>query len=152
MLEFVEHAIYSLGGLIVGFIAGSEYAERKASGRWVRLRGTQILGVLLMIFSLIVGLAQVQNQRRIQALAACQTHYSNRLADALEARQAVRDEQQEALDNLVEAIIMARETPDGRAAVGQALENYREARFQQIKDFGKSPLPAPPRDVCRDVD
>jgi hypothetical protein len=127
--------------------------ERRAR-RWARRldrvtsqRMTAIVVLLLAIATVAQGVVEGQATQR---LTHCQSSYSNRLADAIDARSTASATAQDALDQLVTAVGAA--LHGGQVGAGdfqRAIAQYQTKRAALKRQQAEHPYPAPPRTVCQ---
>jgi hypothetical protein len=129
---------------------GASEAEAEEKRARADLLG-RILGlvvVLAAVASVLVSLDASRETtaatRRLAAITACQRDYNQRFTVALQARQAITDEDRAALDELVVSVFSA----TTRDASRDALAHYIDRRRQADAARRAHPLPAPADGNC----
>lgn len=104
----------------------------------VTTRAVQVIAVLSLFLSLVVG-------GRQYALADCLANYNDQQARASGQRLEAAEEDRQALDTMVSAVVNAKERGDA----ARALVTYLETRRQSDLKRAQNPPPAPPSEACR---
>lgn len=106
--------------------------------------------VFIGVVTAVVGFGVTQNQDR---LTGCVVEYSNATADALTASRAAQRVVNEQIDGFMKAILDAFNSlpEEGRKAVLESVQDYLDARAEQVKVQRENPLPEAPRDACAEL-
>ncbi|HCB80540.1 MAG TPA: hypothetical protein DEQ00_04105 [Mycobacterium tuberculosis] len=153
--------IGALGGYVLGRLAADvhQLANPNEGGRvnqptakeprW-RPAPQLIVGLLVVILGVGTAIQGIVVNNRVQQLQQCQARYSNRFADAIDARTTATNGSQRALDELVAAIgkRLDRGGKADQAAIAGALQRYLTQRDQSKQERAAHPYPEPPREAC----
>ena len=104
-------------------------------------RVLKVIAIVSLLASLVVG----YNQSRLTACLAAYNEASNK---ATAARTDAAQADREALDTMINAIAHAGSTPDPKATVNKALNDYLVSRARADGQRSGNPLPAPPSQTC----
>lgn len=105
------------------------------------------LGFAIIALALVTVLSSVASLVRQETAVDCQARYNIRAAEAFDARAKAAGEDRAALNALVREITEAR-LADDRGRIDRALLAYEAAVQQADERRERSPLPAPPEEVC----
>lgn len=117
--------------------------QRRPSGRL-------LIGILIVVLGVGTAVQGIITTQRVEHLQQCQARYSNKFADALDARTTVSNGSQRALDNLVTTIgaHLGRNKQADQDAIADALQQYLAQRHMAKQERARHPLPDPPREAC----
>lgn len=113
--------------------------------------GPQLLvGLLVVLLGVGTAVQGVVVSNRVEHLQQCQARYSNRFADAIDARTDTSNNSQQALDDLVNTIgkNLGGNGKANQAAISRALRQYMAQRAKTKQQRAKHPYPEPPREAC----
>lgn len=101
-------------------------------------RVVQVIAFMSLLLSLGIATRQYQ-------LASCLAKYNNAAAAASGPRLAAAEEDRQAIDEMVKAVVHAK----ARGDAGAALHTYLATRESADRKRAKNPPPPPPSEVCR---
>jgi len=104
-----------------------------------------IAAIATFMVSTVSLVGSWQANQHLTQYVKCQSEWNNFLYLALNARTNSSVEATAAMDNLIDAVTLAKSANDTRAA----LTKYKEARANQIQEQKDHPLPPPPNEVCK---
>lgn len=138
----------------------SEETKGKLRRITSKIRPMHMAMVLLVVVGAVttlvgfIGLSQSNAaQERADRAIECVTDFSNRSADALEARAQASAEAQEQVDSIFATVarIIAKPTEQSGMLFRNAISGYNQARRDQRVALERNPYPEAPRDACRDM-
>lgn len=108
-----------------------------------------LIGLVIVILGVGTAVQGIVVNNRVEHLQQCQASYSNRFADALDARTDATQQSQQALDRLVATIgHNLNDKRANQAAIADAVGHYRQLRSKAKQQRATHPYPDPPREAC----
>lgn len=109
-----------------------------------------LIGLLVVVLGVGTAIQGIVVNNRVEHLQQCQTRYTSRFADALDARTQATNDSQAALDNLVNTIgkNLGQGGKANQAAISRALRQYMAQREKTKHERAKHQYPEPPRQAC----
>jgi hypothetical protein len=157
-----QYLLQSVLWAVGGFVLGVLYARRTQDVHRIAnaVEGSDVVKVprkrwrpnYQLVLGLAVVLLTTYTTWQTGRLSDCQLEYSNKFADALDARTQATGEAQQALDELmamVGQLMTAGSSPQAREEFRAALAKYLTNRDTAKRQQQDNPYPPAPRDLCR---